>query len=239
MRGRLTLLAGVMLGTLGLGGGGCAQILGIEDRTTCDPGLSLCESNGCTDTTTDIDNCGYCGNVCGAVACLQGWCGGPPDAGLASCTANAYYGDLGPLTGVAIYPVSGSTDAEVYEGRLNWDPAFDVVKVELLAGGDPFPDGLKPGTYTIGEREAQYATCNLCVRVLTNVDSSGNIVDNYLATSGEVTLTSVQGRITGSLRAVRFTHVSILTSSPWTSTPINDCSSALLSADFDAAITTQ
>jgi hypothetical protein len=71
---------------LGLGGvllgGGCAQIIGIEDRSTCDEGQSLC-SWECVNTKTDRRHCGQCGRACGDGTCENGSCvGGALDAGL-------------------------------------------------------------------------------------------------------------------------------------------------------------
>jgi len=41
----------------------------------CTGGLSMCNGK-CTDTSTDANNCGKCGNACGGSSCSGGTCGG-------------------------------------------------------------------------------------------------------------------------------------------------------------------
>src|SRR6185437_6357114 len=55
----------------GFDGGGTD---GGGDATTCGGTQTLCGGQ-CTDTTTDVYNCGACGNTCaGGEACCAGFC---------------------------------------------------------------------------------------------------------------------------------------------------------------------
>ncbi len=48
------------------GGGNCGgQCLGVQ---------STCCANTCVDTTSDPNNCGFCGNACGAASCCSSGC---------------------------------------------------------------------------------------------------------------------------------------------------------------------
>ena len=81
-------------GTASCGSGVCA--------VTCAPGFFDCDgnfANGCeVDGSKDVNNCGACGKVCGAVAngavaCAAGVCGvGSCNAGFFDCDANAANG---------------------------------------------------------------------------------------------------------------------------------------------------
>ncbi|MBI5487193.1 MAG: hypothetical protein HY905_07655 [Deltaproteobacteria bacterium] len=46
----------------------------IPRNTTCDSGQQWCD-RACTDSTMDLENCGWCGNSCRAgLNCIGGWC---------------------------------------------------------------------------------------------------------------------------------------------------------------------
>lgn len=64
----------------------------------CPQGLTNCDGLTCTDTSSDTNNCGACGNVCpGGYSCTNGACISPCD----SCTkCEVYWGPLAPFVPV-------------------------------------------------------------------------------------------------------------------------------------------
>src|SRR5579859_3044234 len=51
----------------------------------CEAGQTICGGQ-CTDTSSDLRNCGQCANACGAgVSCINARCDCPPDAGQLLC----------------------------------------------------------------------------------------------------------------------------------------------------------
>ena len=134
--------------------------------------------------------------------------------------------DLGAVTPLESLAVSDGNWV-VGEYVLNNDP--DKLQIELYPGDGIFASGLTTGTFTLAGDDLQYRTCALCVRLR---DRRGVY---YMATGGEVTLSSVSGNLTGSLSNVTFEQVTI--AEDYTSTPVVDgCQSALTSMAFDDAI---
>src|SRR5262249_32571394 len=64
--------------------------------SSCSAGFANCDgnpANGCeTNTTTDVNNCGSCGQVCSPLndtpACVNGVCASVCNAGFANCNGN-------------------------------------------------------------------------------------------------------------------------------------------------------
>ena len=163
--------------------------------------------------------------------------GGDPPACLAAAT---YPGFTEPLA--FSFTMEGSTtpDVLVLEAALDGAAKPDVVLIQLFKGFGPFAEGeIAPGTFEITGADAQYATCGVCVLVLTDVDpTSGEETGTpYLATSGSVTITSVSPNLTGTVTGLGLTHVEIDAESM--STPAADgCASAIPTASFDAVVMT-
>jgi hypothetical protein len=79
------LVTAVLLGGLA-GLGGCAQVLGIPERHTCDLGTEYCDGV-CVDLASDQENCGRCGYSCNGASCLDGQCVDPDcSKEFADCT---------------------------------------------------------------------------------------------------------------------------------------------------------
>jgi len=194
------------------------------------------------------------------VACSGGGTGNKimlqPDSSsadaTAACTAQSSY------TGISFgsnqnaeSDGSGTTGADahadLYLGQLPSPPTNvnpDLLDIELYAGTATFGSGdVATGTYNL-TNETQYSTCGACVMVWpqATVDGSGNVtpVDQYLATSGSITLTSVgpagTGMLTGTVSNVAFQHVTIDPNS-FMSTPDGNCTSMIGSASFSATLT--
>jgi len=162
-----------------------------------------------------------------------------PAPGMGTCTANTTYCEVGMLSGQGWYDNS-AMPYRAYLATISPGGAPDDVAIELYSGYGVFAGGLGTGTFTITGEELNYATCGVCVRVLTDTNaltySSGTYVDDYLATSGSVTLTSVNGTIAGSLNNVTLTHVNI-DGTTFNSTPAGDgCNSTIVSGSFSAVL---
>jgi hypothetical protein len=163
---------------------------------------------------------------------------GARDAAQATCDLPTDLGALGALTG-DVFLASDATPSEyfVYDAALDTNTTPNLFEIEFYAGSGVFTSGIAPGTYTISDKELNYATCGLCVKLLGKVDlTTFNVDQIYMATGGTVTLTSVTGTLTGSFTNLTFEHVDI-DSTTFVSTPLNDgCSSQTASGTFTAPI---
>jgi hypothetical protein len=169
-------------------------------------------------------------------------------SGMGTCTAAASYpGAIGSNGAVNLPAVASGSNAhphiELFDGLLNTESMPDDLHVELWAQSGGFgANDIKTGTYQITGAELNYETCGICVFVNTDLHQSGSdvaITDNYLATSGSVTLTSVgtngSGTLAGSISNVMFTHVTLDPNSG-SSTPVGDCNTMISSATFSATL---
>jgi hypothetical protein len=130
-------------------------------------------------------------------------------------------------------------DAISFQGDLNADATPDVLQIELVSGYGVFLEGVTTGTFPLADDELNYATCGLCVRVFTDVeDGGGHAMQQYFATGGTVTITSIDPNITGTVTDVDFVEVTVATDGTYTTTPVTDgCSTAVASTAFDVAVT--
>jgi len=110
------------------------------------------------------------------------------------------------------------------------------VVLGLYPGSGAFSAGpLRTGTFTLTGAEIQYATCGVCV-TLREFDAQGGTTARYMATAGTVTLSSISGRLTGTITNATFQHVNI-DGSTFTSTPHPDgCATAIDNVAFDVMI---
>jgi hypothetical protein len=122
-------------------------------------------------------------------------------------------------------------------GRLEQDPPHDSLVVELFGGVGGFAgQPITPGTYQIAGADLQFQTCGICFRVFTNV-SGNSYADDYLATAGTVTITTVPTAagqtLALSASQLTFEHVTIdMVSSE--SAPAGDgCTTAVASVAYD------
>ncbi len=165
----------------------------------------------------------------------------PPDASQpSSCEVPRMFGALGDVDGTAeaSVPAAGQpADVIVFNGRLDMGPTGDVLSLQLYRGFGVFSGGITTGTFAIAGQELDYATCGLCVLVYSDVVlPSGMPGQVYLATGGEVILTSVEGRLTATLSGIRLEHVTI-DATTFESTPVGDgCETSIDSASIDEPI---
>ncbi|MGI5864106.1 MAG: DUF4215 domain-containing protein [Myxococcales bacterium] len=140
-----------------------------------------------------------------------------------ACGFDADLGTVTPLESSAL------TDGSWVVGEYVLNSDSDELMIEMYPGDGVFASGLATGTFTLAGDDLQYRTCGLCVRLR---DRRGTY---YMATGGEVTLSSISGNLTGSLSNVTFEEVTI--AQDYTSTPVVDgCQSVLTSMAFDDVI---
>jgi len=172
--------------------------------------------------------------------------GSGSNPGSAACTADASYGAANFGSGsdqFAQTTGSGNMHFEVWGGVIGSTGSSgmpDAVQLELYAGAGAFAGGdIRTGTFQLTGSDAQYATCGVCLRIFTDLHMQGSAVastDDYLATAGSVTLTSVSGTtFSGTISNATFQHVNI--GSDFTSTPVGDCTSTMSSGTMNATLT--
>jgi hypothetical protein len=132
---------------------------------------------------------------------------------------------------------------------MNADP--DLIFLDLYKGYGGVSGGIVAGTYPITGSDGENSTCGVCVSLVGNavINSMGQITsgDDYLATSGVVTISAVGGAGTGSGSARRygtlaatfqnlvFEHVTI-DQNTGMSTVVGDCSGTMASGGFSETI---
>jgi hypothetical protein len=115
----------------------------------------------------------------------------------------------------------------------------DAFQLELYKGFGIFTDTeIVPGTYTLSGTELNYATCGVCPRIFSNVDTaSGMAQEQYFVTGGSVTITQVNPNLQFTVSDLTFVEVTI-NETTFESTPVVDgCESAIASMTFDAVVT--
>jgi hypothetical protein len=138
----------------------------------------------------------------------------------AGCSAAASYGDLGTRTEPVEADDLAAPTIVWATFELNGDP--DTLKIDLYQGAGVFVDSIHAGTFPLTGAETSYATCAACVHL--TVTGAGGTQD-YMATGGTLTITSVSPHLQATLTDVAFEHVTIAGSS---STPVGDgCVSAI------------
>jgi hypothetical protein len=148
-----------------------------------------------------------------------------------ACSTVPDWNDVGPVDGNAYdRPASGR---RVFSGPLETGTIADHLVVDLWNGYGVFADGFTTGTFDIAGAETRWEDCGLCVRVEADYDGGLEYDDHYMANGGIVTLTSVSGRLTGSLSNVTFRHITV-TEDPVTSADHPDgCQTTVDSGSFD------
>jgi hypothetical protein len=141
------------------------------------------------------------------------------------------------------YPATGSgEDATLHEvffiGALDANTPGDYLYLDLYEMFGAFDGGdIKTGTFPITGDDAAYSTCGACVMLGAQVDADGNVDDWYFARSGILNLTSVTGRLTGSLQNVMLYRVKTDVDGNPSDDATFDCETKIMSGSFDAPIT--
>lgn len=247
-------------GSTGGGGGSTGGGSGGGGGTSCNQSncAGCCTTAGVCMSGTASSACGMGGATCAAcstsqtcngVTCVSntgggsgGGTGGGTGGGSGTCTVStSSFGNVGSVTtGQAQYDSTNNALAALAPLETN-NPA-DVLKVELYGGFGVFSSGtIAPGTYQLTGGELNYATCGVCLRVLTNTDPSTNMYEHdYLATGGTVTISAVGTaagqQFTATLSNITFEHVTIAPTT-FQSTPAGDgCTSAISNAALDLTL---
>lgn len=158
----------------------------------------------------------------------------------AACTVGPTFSDRGALVPSLCVederdPKVATDSVIVLRAPLEPGSPFDELELQLWGGYGVFTDGFAPGKYAIAGDELQFFTCGLCAFINTDRVDDDNYTDDYFATGGTIELTSVAGRMTGTLTNVTFEHVTIADSM---TAPVGDgCESEVVAGTFDAAIT--
>lgn len=164
----------------------------------------------------------------GAGGVAQGGAGGE----AATCLTSASFGAVGALDGFATE--FGDPSGAGWQGLLKLAGTDSVeLSVDIYDGMAPFNPNRKTLTnHVLAGPDLNYETCGLCVRVL-ELDKFSDIQRVFFVTGGTVTLTSVEGRITGSASNLTFEEVTVDPDS-YHSTPVpGGCQTSITSASFD------
>jgi hypothetical protein len=170
------------------------------------------------------------------------------DAGSICTVSTSNFADAGAISGEVVLDVgmnatSPTDDFVQIFAPLEATMPGDLLAVELYADYPPFEGndaGIVPGTYEISGEQLNYATCGVCVRVLTNATSNG-YDDSYLATGGTLTITA-NGNTVGQPFTATFTniglrHVNIDDMTFESTAAADNCRSTLGNASVNATIT--
>ena len=169
--------------------------------------------------------------------------GGDPDSAPtpAACTAPESLGSLTIAEGLA----QGTAEEGLLGGALLGEDAMpDAIQFEFYPGFEPFlgedpkapeDDVVELGTWDIAGPQLNYASCGVCVRLLTDLGES-DYADDYMATGGTVTLTAIGPNLTITATNLTFGHV-LIDEMSFESTPAGTgCESAADSVEFDVVI---
>ena len=174
----------------------------------------------------------------GGAPLAGGGAAGADGAGGAAfdCTMTESFGTLADLNGDA--SVNGTEGALLYSAALpNADLTSDLLHLELYPGLGAFPNDLTTLTnHVISGDDLNYGTCGLCLLLYGDVDDQGAQTASYFVTAGTVTLTSVAGRLTGTLKNATFQQVTINTDTFETTPVPGGCTTSITSLPFDAEI---
>jgi hypothetical protein len=122
-------------------------------------------------------------------------------------------------------------------GALDTNDPGDYLYLDLYELYGAFDGGdIKTGTFPLTGDDAAYSTCGACVYLGAKVDADGNVDDYYFARSGLLNLTSVTGRLTGSIQNVMFYRVKTDADGFPSDDATFDCESKIMNATFDTEI---
>jgi hypothetical protein len=152
-----------------------------------------------------------------------------------SCTTMSSWGDQGPVDGDAFEEEDAlGVYRKIFAGPMETTPVGDHFVVDLWEGYGVFASGYRTGTFTLGGADAVWESCGLCIRIEADYDGGPTFNDHYMGQTGSVTLTSVNGRLTGSITNVTFRHITV--SGETSSNHPDGCTTTITSATFDELI---
>ena len=125
---------------------------------------------------------------------------------------------------------------KLYYGEMDMTSPAGHLVVDLWEGYGAFSGGFATGTFPLTGAEADWEDCGLCVRVSDYDSGTGSFSDHYMAQGGSVTLSSINGQLTGSLSNVVLRH--IVVSGSTSSNHPDGCTTMITSASFTELIIT-
>jgi len=179
----------------------------------------------------------------GGAETASGGAAGSGGEGGASSVCGDLHSDYGTLSDLAGDVTVDGAGGVLYHATLPALPANpllpDLIHVELYPGYGSFPNNLTTLTnHVLSGDDLNYGTCGVCVLAYSNVSDSGQgaAEKSYFLSGGTITLTSVAGRMTGTLKNATFVEVTIADQS-FVTTPVpGGCTTSITSLPFDAAI---
>jgi hypothetical protein len=188
----------------------------------------------------------------GGAAEAHGGAGGSPEGGTSSagaggvatggaggeavdygnCLGSGSFGDLGLLDGDA--STFGDPGGVGWAGTLRVEGTNTaLLTLDLYNETPPFAAGLKTlSNHVLADDDLNYQTCGLCLQIV-EVDVLGAPTRRFLATSGTLSVTSFEGRLTGSASNLTFEEVTVA-DDDLLSTPVpGGCKSSIKSVSFD------
>ncbi len=174
------------------------------------------------------------------------------DAAVApsTCTVPSTFGGPRDYRGTAQFGAAPMNPA-LYGVSIGMDldgaPQFDGLTIDILTGFAPFgtqasPTPIVAGTYPLTGDQAQYKTCGVCTRIISDIDPVAQKAGpTYLATGGTLEITQA-GTALGQPFAIKLTNVTleqVNIAADLTSTPAGTgCTTTIPTATFTGTLGT-
>ncbi len=131
--------------------------------------------------------------------------GGP--GGNANCLVDS---PLGAIVGQAAFMGPDPSQLHLdWVGGLNTN-GDDLIIMQLFENFGPFTSGLTTGTFDISGSETDFNSCGVCVRVFADIDpNTGVPQQQFMATSGTVTVTNIDQGLSGVLDNLTFSEIEL------------------------------
>lgn len=210
--------------------GTCEGGLVCNAAKTCVEPEEQCTPSCATAACGDADGCGgTCYGTCGdGLACdaVSKTC-----KATGACPLPSSLGAMGALDGDS----EGSEGfVDFYAEELNVSVEYASLYLALYADYGVFSNGLKTGTFSLSGEESSDATCGACLQIYASASAEEGMF--FMPTSGSLNLTSIAGRITGSLSNVSLVEVNVDEDTGETTPVSGGCTTQIVSASFDAPI---
>lgn len=192
----------------------------------------------------------------GALVPLGFACGGDDGGGPMFVRADASIDAMEPCKGAESYmptfaaeeqeatdyPATGSGDEATlhnifFIAPLDADEPGDYLYIDLYEQYGAFEGGdIATGNFAIAGDDTRYSSCGACIMIGADVTADGDVDDWYVAGGGVLNLTSVTGRLTGSLQNVTLHRFITDADGNASDTPTYDCMTRIPSLSFDTPL---
>lgn len=164
----------------------------------------------------------------------EGGAGGRDDSEDARCIIPSTFGPLSTLPGQLFRANGGSS----WRAELPLEaPATATLAIELVPGFPPFEEGVTTvSNHVLTGPDLNYGTCGLCLRLLTYPNGEEESLRHYYVTGGTITVSEVEGGMTGTASNLTFEEVTLNETTFYT-TPVPDgCETSITSVSFDESV---